>query len=119
VLDSYRDRCLDIIKLFNTFSIKHIPREENGRANRSAQQASGYIVSQGVFWVASVSLVEHRYALRSKGKWVLENSDRLQDEVKLILDNTNCLPGKTEPKSGRIEPGLGNAEPESGKTEPE
>jgi hypothetical protein len=26
VLNSYRDRCLDIIKLFDTFSIKHIPR---------------------------------------------------------------------------------------------
>jgi hypothetical protein len=25
VLNSYRDRCLDIIKLFDTFSIKHIP----------------------------------------------------------------------------------------------
>jgi hypothetical protein len=76
VLNSYRDRCLDIIKLFDTFSIKHIPQEENSRANRLAQQASGYIVSQGVFWVASVSLVEHRYALRSKEKPVLENSDR-------------------------------------------
>jgi ribonuclease HI len=33
LLDSYRDRCLDIIKLFDMFSIKHIPREENSRAN--------------------------------------------------------------------------------------
>jgi ribonuclease HI len=82
VLNSYRDRCLDIIKLFDTFSIKHIPREENSQANQLAQQALGYVVSQGVFWVASVSLDEHRYALRSKGKPVLENSDRLQDEEK-------------------------------------
>jgi hypothetical protein len=29
VLNSYRDKCLDIIKLFDPFSIKHIPREEN------------------------------------------------------------------------------------------
>jgi ribonuclease HI len=36
VLNSYRDRCLDIIKLFDTFSIKHTPREENSRANRLA-----------------------------------------------------------------------------------
>jgi ribonuclease HI len=61
VLNSYRDKCLDIIKLFDMFSIKHIPREENSRANRLAQQDLGYIVSQGVFWVASVSLVEHRF----------------------------------------------------------
>jgi ribonuclease HI len=80
VLNSCQDRCLDIIKLFDTLSIKHIPQEENSQANWLAQQASGYVVSQGVFWVASVSLVEHRYALRSKGKSVLENSDRLEDE---------------------------------------
>jgi ribonuclease HI len=45
VLNSYWYKCLDIIKLFDTFSIKHIPWE----ANRLAQQASGYIVSQGFF----------------------------------------------------------------------
>jgi ribonuclease HI len=33
VLNSYRDRCLDIIKLFGTFCVKHIPREENSQAN--------------------------------------------------------------------------------------
>jgi ribonuclease HI len=37
VLNSYRDKCLDIIKLFDTFSIKHIPQEENSRTNRLAQ----------------------------------------------------------------------------------
>jgi ribonuclease HI len=37
VLNSYQDKCLDIIKLFDTFSIKHIPREENSRANQLAQ----------------------------------------------------------------------------------
>jgi hypothetical protein len=49
VLNSYRDKCLDIIKLFDMFSIKHIPGEENSQVNQLAQQASGYIVSQGVF----------------------------------------------------------------------
>jgi hypothetical protein len=123
VLNSYRDRCLDIIKLFDMFSIKHIPREENGRANRLAQQASGYVVSQGVFWVASVSFVEHRYALGSKGKLVLENSDQLQDEENPIPDNMNRLPNKigpdssnTGPESGKIEPCSGKAKMESGKT---
>jgi hypothetical protein len=77
-----------IIKLFDMFSIKHIHREENSQVNRLAQQDSGYIVSQGVFWVASVSLVEHRYALRNKGKPILEDSDRLWDKEKPILDNT-------------------------------
>jgi hypothetical protein len=124
VLNSYQDRCLDIIKLFDTFNIKHIPQEENSRSNWLAQQASGYVVSQEVFWVASVSLVEHMYELRSKGKLVLQNSDRLQDEEKTILDNMNQLLGKTlpdlqktEPESGKTEPGSGKAELESGKTE--
>jgi ribonuclease HI len=46
VLNSHWDRWLDIIKLFDTFNIKHILREENSWANRLAQQASGCIVSQ-------------------------------------------------------------------------
>jgi hypothetical protein len=96
VLNSYQDKCLDIIKLFNTFSIKHIPREENSRANRLAQQALGYVVSQGVFWVALVSLVEHKYALRSKGKLILEDLDRLWGKEKPIPGNTKRLPGNTD-----------------------
>jgi hypothetical protein len=50
-----------------------------------------------------VSLVEHRYALRSKEKPVLEDSDRLQDEEKPISDNTNQLPEKTGLDSGKTE----------------
>jgi ribonuclease HI len=42
------NQCLDIIKLFGTFSIKQIPQEENSRVNQLAQEALGYIVSQGV-----------------------------------------------------------------------
>jgi hypothetical protein len=100
--------------LFDTFSIKHIPREENS-----------YVVSQGVFWVASVSLVEHRYALRSKGKPILEDLDRLRGKEKSIpsnamrlLGNTDWLSGKTEPESGRTELEPGKIEPSSGKEKP-
>jgi hypothetical protein len=91
VLNSYLDRCLDITKLFDMFSIKHIPREGNSRANRLAQQALGYIVTQGFSWVPYISLVENRYALRSKGKPALENSDRLQDKGKPIPDKAHQL----------------------------
>jgi hypothetical protein len=93
--------------------------------NQLAQQVSGYVVSQGVFWVASVSLVEHRYALRSKEKSILEDSDQLQDKEKLIPDNTkrlpsnmDHLPGKTEPESGRTELEPGKTEPSSSKEKP-
>jgi ribonuclease HI len=115
VVNSYRDRCLDVIMLFDMFSIKHIPREENNRANRLAQQALGYVVSQGNFWVALVGLVEHKYALRSKGKPMLQSSDRLQDDGKPIPGNMNRLSGKIEPKTGRIEMEPGRAELSSDK----
>jgi hypothetical protein len=117
VLNSYQDKCLDIIKLFDMFSIKHIPREENSQVNRLAQQASGYVVSQGVFWVASVSLVEHKYALRSKGKPILEDSDRLRDKENLILDNAKRLPGNMDRLPEKTKPDLGRTESEPGKTE--
>jgi hypothetical protein len=83
---------------------------QNSWANRLAQQALGYVVTQEVFWVASVSLVEHRYALRSKGKPILEDSGWLRDKEKSILgkakrlpSNTDRLSGKTELESGRTE----------------
>ena len=39
-LNAYLDRCLDILSSFDEFVIKHIPREENVKANALAQQAS-------------------------------------------------------------------------------
>lgn len=51
LLNSYLDRCLDIIKSLDTFTICHISREDNVRANFLAQQASGYHVNRGVFFV--------------------------------------------------------------------
>jgi ribonuclease HI len=118
VLNSYWDKYLYIIKLFDTSSIKHILREENSRVNQLAQEASDYVLSQGVFWVASVSLVEHRYALRSKGKPIVEDSDRLWDNEKPIPCNAKRLPGNTDRLSGKIEPETGRIESEPGKIEP-
>jgi hypothetical protein len=118
MLNSYWDKCLDIIKLFDMFSIKHIHWEENSWANRLAQQASGYVVSQGFFWVALVSLVEHRYALRSKGKSILEDSDRLRCKERPIPGNTTWLPSNTDWLLGKTEPESGRTELESGKTKP-
>jgi ribonuclease HI len=113
VLNSHHYKCLYIIKLFDTFSIKHIPQEEDSRVNRLAQQALGDVVSQGVFWVALVSLVEHRYALRSKGKPILEDSDQLRHKEKPMSGNAKRLPGNMDLLSGKTEPEL-----ESGKTKP-
>jgi hypothetical protein len=51
--------------------------------------------------VASVSLVEHRYALMSKGKPILEDSDWLRDKEKLILGYARQLLGNTDRLSGK------------------
>ena len=48
-LNVYLDTCLDIITTLDYFSIAHISRHENCRANELAQQASGYHVHHGVF----------------------------------------------------------------------
>jgi hypothetical protein len=117
VLNSYQDKCLDIIKLFDMFGIKHIPLEVNSQTNILAQQALDDVVSQGVFWVALVHLVEHGYALRSKGKLILEDTDRLWGKEKLILGNAKRLLGNTDRLSGKTEPESGRTESEPGKTE--
>jgi hypothetical protein len=47
VFRCYLDQCLKTVKFLDTFTIYHIPREENSRANCLAQQASGYYISKG------------------------------------------------------------------------
>jgi hypothetical protein len=71
-----------------------------------------------VFWVASVSLVEHRYALRSNGKPILEDSDQLWGKEKPIPGNAKWLPGNIDRLSGKIESESGRTELEPGKIEP-
>ena len=43
-LNTYLDKCLDIISSFDEFIIRHLPREENGQANALAHQAFGYAI---------------------------------------------------------------------------
>jgi hypothetical protein len=51
-LNSYKDKCRDIIKTLDNFSIDHIAREENKRANSLAQQDE---VVRGVFMIKEQS----------------------------------------------------------------
>ena len=48
-LNAYLDKCLNIISCFDEFVIRHIPREDNEKANALAQQASGYNVAKKYF----------------------------------------------------------------------
>ena len=50
-LNAYLDKCLDVISNFDEFSIHHIYRHMNSRANELAQQASGYNVSSKNFCI--------------------------------------------------------------------
>ena len=48
-LNAYLDKCLNIISCFDEFIMRHIPREDNEKANALAQQASGYNVTKKYF----------------------------------------------------------------------
>jgi ribonuclease HI len=50
-LNEYREKCVDMIRKFDTFCIEHIHREQNKMANGLAQQASGYEITRGDFLV--------------------------------------------------------------------
>jgi ribonuclease HI len=41
-LNAYLDKCLEIIALFDDFTVQHVSRDENTVANNLAQQASGF-----------------------------------------------------------------------------
>jgi hypothetical protein len=50
-LNAYLDKCLEIIALFNDFTVHHVSMDENIVANDLAQQASGFQSNQGKFYV--------------------------------------------------------------------
>jgi ribonuclease HI len=49
ILRNYYEECKEILKNFQLVILQHIPRENNGEANRLAQSASGYRENQEVF----------------------------------------------------------------------
>ena len=70
VLNAYLDKCLDIISCFDEFVIRHIPREENEKANALAQQASSYNVAK------NISTLESRCELKPSRWFWTNRSDR-------------------------------------------
>jgi ribonuclease HI len=49
VLNEYKEKCLEAFGGMDWFSIEHIPRRKNCRANKLEQRASGYDIRKGVF----------------------------------------------------------------------
>jgi ribonuclease HI len=58
-LNAYVDKCLDIIARFDEFSIHHIYRHENSKANGLAQQASAYNVIKKNFSIIRKLMCMH------------------------------------------------------------
>jgi hypothetical protein len=48
-LNAYLDKCLEIITLFDDFTVQHVSRDENTLANNLTQQASGFRSYRGEF----------------------------------------------------------------------
>jgi hypothetical protein len=48
-LNTYLDKCLKIIALFDDFTVQHVSRDENTLANNLTQQASGFQSYRGKF----------------------------------------------------------------------
>jgi ribonuclease HI len=42
VLNGYLEKCIDMLRMMDKFSLRHVPQEDNMRANMLTQQASGY-----------------------------------------------------------------------------
>jgi ribonuclease HI len=51
ILRNYYKECKEILKSFQLVILQHIPRENNGEANRLAQSASGYRYNEEVFTI--------------------------------------------------------------------
>jgi hypothetical protein len=49
ILRNYYEECKEILKSIQLVILHHIPRENNGEANRLARSASGYRDNQEVF----------------------------------------------------------------------
>jgi hypothetical protein len=58
-LNAYLHKCLDVVARLDEFSIHHIYRHENSKANNLAQQASGYNVSNKNFSITNKPMCMH------------------------------------------------------------
>jgi ribonuclease HI len=91
VLNSHRERCLDIIRTLDTFSIKHIRREENSRENWLAQQESGYVITKGVFWVeekpAPLSSLTHSSELKVEARPIPGKEEMIREDGSVTKGN--------------------------------
>jgi ribonuclease HI len=92
VLNSYLDECMDIVVSMDTFSINHVPRERNGRANSLAQRALGYNIIVGLFSIEARPMLPIGHACEdgTAGGEVIEGpTDQERESVKEARDKTH------------------------------
>jgi hypothetical protein len=94
-LNGYLEKCWHIIHFFDEFSIRHISRVENCRANDLAQDASGYRVKQGKFYITKNLITDAGPVLQvvdrpgagsrqsgvARGVLLIESADNIADET--------------------------------------
>jgi ribonuclease HI len=66
-LNQYHDRCMQVIKEFDTFYIEHVHRSKNEQANSLARQASEYEVKRGKFYVKDMAIVQEVSEVLTRG----------------------------------------------------
>jgi hypothetical protein len=80
ILRNYYEECKETLKSFQLVILQHIPRENNGEANRLAQSASGYKENQEVF---SIDLYSFGSDL-AEDDWRKEISDYLENPSRKV-----------------------------------
>jgi ribonuclease HI len=80
ILRNCYEECKEILKSFQLVLLQHIPRENNGEANRLAQSASGYRENQEVFAIDVYSFGSDL----SEDDWRKEITDYLKDPSRKV-----------------------------------
>jgi hypothetical protein len=80
ILRNYYEECKEILKSFQLVILQHIPRENNGEANRLAQSALGYRENQEVF---SINVYSFGSDL-AEDDWRKEIVDYLKDPSRKV-----------------------------------
>jgi hypothetical protein len=93
-LNEYKERCMDILNGFGQFSIGHISRGENNRANALAQQTSGYDIRRGRFEVKYKPTLCAILAIQEDGGESANSSSPVEDDWRKAfieyINNPSC-----------------------------
>jgi hypothetical protein len=101
VLNGYREKCLDVLGSLERFSINHVPREVNVRANMIAQQASVYDVKKGKFKIKGEPGYSDVMAIWGADDGIAHNSESEKTDWRDELSKCISEPGKVKDRKVR------------------